>query len=176
MAPEHVFDVERHRIEALADRDHFGRRDEQKHRVRIDEAANQPRAGDAVDFWTRTRHPDGASLRVPGRHLRRRHQREFCGLPTLEAALQRFGRHVDVPEPSGGAFGELLAPQADHDGRTPGECFTPFGGFLRIAPDGAGNQPLVGGKVLVGAHVDQHRRIRHADQACKFIGRYRCVG
>ena len=34
MAPEHVFDVEGRGVEALADRDHLGRRDEQKHRRR----------------------------------------------------------------------------------------------------------------------------------------------
>ena len=42
----------------------FGRRHEQEHRVRIDEAADQPGAGDAVDLRPRARHPDRASLRV----------------------------------------------------------------------------------------------------------------
>src|SRR6202040_4458377 len=42
-----------------------------------------------------------------------------------------------------------------------------------IASYGAGDEPRVGGKVLVGAHVDQGRRIRRADQAGKFV---RCYG
>ena len=33
------------------------------------------------------------------------------------------------------------------------------------APDGAGNQPRVGGEILVGANVDQGRHVRRADQA-----------
>jgi hypothetical protein len=43
MAPEHVFDVEGKGIEALADRDNLGRRQEQKQRVGVDESPYQPR-------------------------------------------------------------------------------------------------------------------------------------
>src|SRR6478736_3455808 len=52
MAPEYAFafDVERHGIEALRDRRHFGGRYVEKHCVGIDEAADQPGTGDAVDL------------------------------------------------------------------------------------------------------------------------------
>ena len=64
VAPEHALDVEGRGVETLGDRRDLRRRDEQEHRIRIDEAADQPRAGDAVDLRPRARHPDGAALRV----------------------------------------------------------------------------------------------------------------
>jgi hypothetical protein len=42
------------------------------------------------------------------------------------------------------------------------------------ASDRARKQPRVGGKVLVGAYVDQNRRLRRTDQARKFVWGYRC--
>ena len=69
VAPEHVLDVEGRGVEALADRDHLGRRHEQEHRVRIDEPADQPGAGDAVDLRPRPGDPDGAPLRVARRQF-----------------------------------------------------------------------------------------------------------
>ena len=89
------FDVEGRGVEALADRDHLGRRDEQKHRVRIDEAPDQPGAGDAVDLRPRAGDPDGAALRVARRQFRCRHQRQLGRLPALEAALERLGFDVE---------------------------------------------------------------------------------
>ena len=53
MAPEHVLDVERRGVETLGDGSDFGGRHEQKDRGRIDEAADQPGAGDAVDLRPR---------------------------------------------------------------------------------------------------------------------------
>ena len=64
---------------------------------------------------------------------------------------------------------ELLAALADDDGRAAGEFLAPVGGVLMAAPDRAGNQPRIGGKILVGADVDQGRGLRRADQAGKFV-------
>ena len=73
-----------------------------------------------------------------------------------------------MPKPRRGALRELLAAQADDDRRLSGEILAPIGGFLVITSDRAGNQPLVGGKVLVGANIDRRRRIRGADQSASF--------
>ena len=89
VAPEHALDVEGRRREALGDGLDLGRRDEQEHRVRIDEAADQPRAGDAVDLRPRARHPDRAALAVARRQLVGWHQRQAGVRPGLEAALER---------------------------------------------------------------------------------------
>src|SRR5438445_259894 len=81
-----------------------------------------------------------------------------------------------MPQPCRGALGELLAAQADDNGRRAGEFLAPIVSLLVVTSNSAGNQPRVGGKILVGAHVDLRRGLRRADQACKLIWRYRCVG
>ena len=69
-----------------------------------------------------------------------------------------------MAQPGRGALREFLAALADDDGRAAGEFLAPVGGVLMAAPDGAGNQPRVGGEILVGADVDQDRHVRRADQ------------
>ena len=100
----------------------------------------------------------------------------YWGVPDAKAAFKRLGRNVEMPQPGGGALRELGAAQADHDGRMTGELFAPLGGIFVAAPDSAGNQPRIGGKIRLGTDVDQHRRVRRADEPCKFIWRYRGVG
>ena len=89
VAPEHILDVEGRSVEALRDRLHLRRGDEQEDRRRIDKAADQPGAGDAVDFRAALASPTpcglaASRLRHPG-----------CGTsgklgpgPGLEAAFQ----------------------------------------------------------------------------------------
>src|SRR5947208_15364168 len=133
MTPEHVFDIEGNGVEALADRNDLGRRHEQKYRVGIDGPPDQPGAGDAVDLRPRAGHPDGAPLRIARRQFRCWYQRQLGSLPALKTALERFGLHVDVSQPGRGALSELLAAQADDDGRTAGEFTAPIGGLLMVA-------------------------------------------
>ena len=64
MAPEYVFDVERHGFKARGDAIDFGRRNEQENGARVDETADQPGTGNAVDLRPRPRDPDRASLRI----------------------------------------------------------------------------------------------------------------
>ena len=52
-----------HRAEAAPRRRHLGRRDEEEDGAGVDEAADQPRAGDAVDLRPRARDPDAAAER-----------------------------------------------------------------------------------------------------------------
>ena len=172
MTPEYVLNVEGSGVEALADRDHLRRRHEQEHRVRIDESPDQPGAGDAVDLGPSAGHPDGATLRIAGWQLRGGHQRKLGRFPVLETAFERFGFATGLPNPGGGTLGELCAAQAYDDGGLIGEFAGPLGGLLVTAPDGAGNQPRVSGKILLGTYVDQHRGLRRADQTGKFIRRY----
>src|ERR1700757_5327403 len=104
MAPEHVLDIEGNGVEALADRYDLRRRHEQKYRVRIDEAPDQPGAGDAVDLRPRAGYPDGASLGVARGELRGRHQGELGGLPAFKTALERLGGDADMSEPGPGGL------------------------------------------------------------------------
>src|SRR5947207_15247855 len=80
-----------------------------------------------------------------------------------------------MPQPGGGTLRQFLAAQADDDGWAAGELFAPIGGCLVVAPDSTGDQPRVGGEILVGANVDQGRRVRRADQFGKLVWRYRGV-
>jgi hypothetical protein len=57
-----------------------------------------------------------------------------------------------------------------------GNAGRPIGNVAVGPSNGAGNHPLIRGKILFGSHVDQHRRVRRADQPDKFFRRYRCVG
>ena len=69
VAPEHVLDVEGRGIEPLGHGRDLRRLHEQEHRPGIDEAADQPRAGDAVDLRPRARHPDRAASASRGGSL-----------------------------------------------------------------------------------------------------------
>ena len=164
MAPEHVLDVEGRGVESLADRQHLGRRDEQEYGVRIDEAADQPRAGDAVDLRPRAGDPDRAALRVARRQFRAG-PAAVCLLPGFEAAFQSFGRDIEHgaarPPCPALSFSPRMA-----DRRWPGRPVNsplPLGGLLVAAPDRAGNQPRIGGEILIGSDVDQGR----ACSACR---------
>ena len=64
MAPEHILDVERRGAVMFTDGFDFGGRDEQEDSIGIDEASDQPRAGDAIDLGTRAGNPDRPSLRI----------------------------------------------------------------------------------------------------------------
>ena len=164
VAPEHVLDVKGRGVEPLADGYDLGRRDIEKHRIRIDKAADQPGTGDAVDLWPRARYPHGAALGVARRQFGRIQQRKFGLLPALEAAFERFGRDVGVPQPGRGALRELGAAQANNDCGVAGEIAGPVASVFMATPDGAGNQPRVGGEIGVGTNVDQDRRVRGTDQ------------
>ena len=170
MTPEHVFDIERNGVEALADRDNLGRRHEQKHRVRIDEAPDQPGAGDAVDLRPRAGHPDGAALGVARRQFRCRHQRQFGGLPALEAALERLRPSTwrcrsQAAVPWASFWPRRQTTMADLPANSSPQSAA--ASWLRLTAPGI--EPRIGGKVLVGAHVDQGRHIRRADQPGKFL-------
>src|SRR6478609_3422272 len=81
MAPEHIFDIERRGVEALGDLRNFGRCDEEHNGRRIDKAADQPWASNAVDLRLLARHPDGAAASVAFRNLVGVNGRELRLLP-----------------------------------------------------------------------------------------------
>ncbi|MHC2521622.1 hypothetical protein ACVMHW_007504 [Bradyrhizobium diazoefficiens] len=127
-------------------------------------------AGDTVDLRPRPGHPDGASLGVAGRQLAGVEERQLGLLPALETAVERLGLNAKLAEPGRGALRKLGAAQAGDDDGAAREGGAPVGNVLVAEPDGAGDQPPVGGKVLLGPHVDQDRSVGRADQARQFIG------
>src|SRR5437899_59002 len=90
MAPEHIIDVERSGSKAFAYRQSFRRGDEQKHGAWINEAADEPGAGDTVDLWSSTCDPDGLSRRITDRELFSLDQEPVGRSPGFEATFERF--------------------------------------------------------------------------------------
>ena len=84
----------------------------------------------------------------------------FACSPGLEAAFEHFGRRAGLPQPGGRAFAELQAPLADDDRLTPAIARAHSAEAFVRAARRAGNKARIGGKVLVGADVDEHRRVR----------------
>ena len=167
MAPEHAVDVEGRGLEALGDGQDFRRRHEQEHGLRIDEAPDEPRAGDAVDLRPRPRHPHRAAALVAGRQLVGAHEQLAASLPGLEAALQRLCVQPIVAHQGGDALAELEPFLTGDDDALARVVADPCGGGAEVAPAGAWQQPRVGGVVLIDAHVDDGRRAGQADQAGK---------
>src|SRR3981189_471040 len=71
-------------------------------RLWIDEASDQPRTRDAVDFWSFTRHP------LPGLGANRSARREVPGHPTGNATLQVKRIDACSPERRRDAFADLM--------------------------------------------------------------------
>ena len=95
MAPEHVLDVEGRGGEALGHRRHFRRGHEKEDGLGIDEAADQPGAGDAVDLGPRAGDPAraarlhraAAACSVWSSDLAWRRARRACRLPGISASM-----------------------------------------------------------------------------------------
>jgi hypothetical protein len=136
----------------------LGRSDEQEHGGRIDEAADQPRAGDAIDLRPRARDPERPAGRVPRRQVARVDQHAAGIAPGLEPALQVLRlRRAEVAQPGRDSLAELQPALADDDDRPPGVGRPPFRDAAEIAPDRAGQEARIGLRVLGRAHIDQHR-------------------
>ena len=106
----------------------------------------------------------------------RRHQRQLGGLPAFKAALQRFGCDVEMPSQAAVPSASFWPRRQTTMAERPENSRPQSAASLMAAPDRAGNQPGIGGKILVGADVDQGRGVRRADQPSKFVSRYRCEG
>ncbi len=130
----------------------------------IDETADQPWAGDAIDLETSSRNPHGAAASVALGILMGRHRRVVRLLPADVATFEDLGGDVAASEPGRGAFAELLAFVADHDHRLARQARRPILNVEMRASHGARDQVRIGREVLVDAHVDEHRRCGRADR------------
>ena len=99
MASKHALDVERRGIEALRDARHLRGADKEKNGVGIDEATDQPGAGDAVDLRPATRHPQGMTLFVTRWNLIGADQQLAGLLPSFKSTFQDFRTDTFVPQP-----------------------------------------------------------------------------
>ena len=93
------------------ERAHLGVRHVEEFSRRIDEAADEPRAGDAVDLRPRARDP-------AGRRRERLHGMAL-GLPSLEASVHVPRVEAARAQRGARSLAHLVAAHAVHDGRAP---------------------------------------------------------
>src|SRR5262249_45276313 len=81
VAPEHTLNIEGCCIETLRDTRHFRSDHKEEDRIGINEAADQPRARDAVDLGPAPRDPQSPAFLIARRNLLASHQRLTGLLP-----------------------------------------------------------------------------------------------
>ena len=149
-------------------------RHEMEHRERIDEAADQPGASDAIDLRPLARHPharlgerDVDAWRF-ARHQRSAGRREGFDPALEDGDVDPFCRKQRRSERA-----DIVAVDAIDDHRPPGgQVARPIGGGHVVAPDGAGDACRGRPKHLLAAHVDDERTIGGADQRDQLFRRY----
>ena len=136
----------------------------------IDEAADQPGAGDAVDFGPRAGHPDRAALFVARRKLVGADQQLAGLLPGFETAFEGLRFDAAVAQPGGRALAELLALLADNDDGFAPVVLRPFLVDAVVAAHGARHQARVAAVIVIDAHIDDSRRLRKSDETGELSG------
>ena len=170
MTPEHIVHIKWCSAEPVRDRHHLGGCHEQENGLRVDEAPDQPGAGDAVHLGSRARNPHRAALGVRWRNMVGLDEQTFGGGPGLESAFQRLGLDSGVAQP-GDTLTEFAALLASDNGVSDAGVFGgPGRDGAEIAANGARKHPGIGRVVGVGTHVDERRRVGQADEASE-LGR-----
>ena len=164
-----IGDVERDAAEFLGRRLDIGRIDEQDLRIGVDEAADQPGAGDAVDLRPPPRHPDaGPSRREAFEGLAVDHRQPGVA-PGEAAAFQHRGVIAGAAQFGGDELAQFLAGLAGNDDRALlVERRHPARKFGRLLPVTGWQQSRRGVVDVAPPHVDELRRIRRADQVPEF--------
>ena len=123
---------------------------EEEFRVLIDEPADQPRAGDAVDLRPLAGDPSGG--RPP------RHGGAAASGPAGEAIDEITGVESARGQIRGGGLAPVVTVRAVDDDRAPGlECERPFRDRFEGAAKRAGNEAGIGGERRGVANVDDLR-------------------
>ena len=166
MAPEHVLDVERRGIEALAD----------ARRLRTAPRTGTPRSGS-----TKRRISQGQAMRSIFGRARVTQTVRPCASRggSFDASTSGSFASFQPSKPPSSVSADTSACRSQ--AAVPCASFSPrrqttmaerpansppqSAACSMVAPDRAGDQPRVGGKILVGADVDQGRGIRRADQS-----------
>ena len=138
----HTVDVERNRAASLARRPEppVGL-DEQETRLRIEEAADQPRTGDPIDFRTTARDPKARPMRRDTVERRLCDERQPGRSPAFIAAFQHLRVHAVGAQLRRRPSGSVVACLAgDHDGAGAVELCGPLARPGGVAPSRARDQ------------------------------------
>ena len=94
----------------------------------------------------------------------------FAAFQPSKPPSSDFGRHADCRSQAAVPCASFWPRRQTTTAERPANSSPQSGGVLCVAPDGAGDQPRVGGEILVGTDVDQGGHVRRADQSCKLVG------
>lgn len=165
MAPKHIGNIERRGGETLRGVQHFIGRNEQKHRLGIDEAPDKPGARDAIDLGARTRYPYGASLDVARRQVLRGDE-WLTGLPPRGvAAFERFGRYTGMTQPCRDTLAQGTTVFANDNGGSFADSSDQTVGLSVRSRNRTRNEVRIADKSIVRPHVDEQRTVGQADKA-----------
>jgi hypothetical protein len=137
--------------------------------IRIDETADQPGTGDAVDLRPRSSYPDRAALLVSWWQRVDRHGDASRANPGFKSTLQHFRANAFMPQKGCNPVAELATLLADNDCRS-GEVAAPGSDVGMATTNRAGNEPRITVKIFVGAHVNDDRRTRGSKNSIQLIG------
>src|ERR1700730_12472334 len=115
VVPKPTPDIEGRRLELFCYSHHFGWCYEQEDGLAIDEAANQPWAGDAYDLRPCPRYPNGAALGIACRDFARWDKQMALRAPGSKTTFERLGHNTLMSQPSTDALAALQAVLADND-------------------------------------------------------------
>ena len=90
--------------------------------------------------------------------------------PGCDAALEGIGRHALVAKPGRRPLAELQPVAGRSRSRSGRRTPEPTRTACRRPPHRAGNQPGIGGEILIEADIDQGRTLRRADRRASLSG------
>ena len=91
MAPEDILNVEWNATKAFRHLHDIRRSNKQERGAWINEATNEPGAGDAVDLGASAGHPNSSSPSINGRQLGEGNQRKLLLLPSFKSPFEHLG-------------------------------------------------------------------------------------
>src|SRR5262249_430691 len=91
MAPEDILDIERDAAETLCHLHNIRWSNKQERGAWINEATDEPGAGDAVNLWANPGHPNSSSPRINRRQLGEGNHRKLLLLPGFESPFEPLG-------------------------------------------------------------------------------------
>ena len=169
MTPEDILDVEGRASELLGYSNDLRGSDEQKYRAWINEATNEPRTSNPVDFRPGASHPDSSPTGIEGRKLRRGNQRKASRPPAFQPSFQRFRWNTPIPKQSGRALAQVAASSADHDYRLPVTWRRPVLQIIKGAAYRRRDEVWIGSEGGLRSHVNQPGALRRPNQSSKLF-------
>jgi hypothetical protein len=145
----------------------FRRRDEKEYRVRVNEAANEPRTGHADHLGARSRYPDGPPVAIAVRDPISPNQGLVLRAPCLVSTNQRLSTDAFVPKGSCGGLASSAAVLANDYACSAGVFHAPVRRILRATAPGSGNQAGICSAFAIQAHVDKGWCAGKTDKPCE---------